>query len=260
MQRKVIPGEPVEIQAESFNCMLDAAAAHKAALSGNSVKKIPEAKTETILVRNDSGGDVLTYGILGIDGVVFDVDDNADEFYNNPCLKGVTPVEADHATKFVICQEPIADGKIGRCRIVGMSIALVDIQTSGDETCGAKTSTANLESGSGSCQIIYAPSGTGVKDCLVRFGGNSIGGVQRAKITTAPSATDDTISATLVDEVTPTPNLVGSAFDVYLRASKASVTLANHAPTLSNNGYIHVQRIGANYYLIPELLELDDCV
>jgi|GEM_PF-5054472 len=86
------------------------------------------------------------------------------------------------------------------------------------------------------------------------------GGVKRAKITTAPSATSATISATLVDEVTPTPNLVGSAFDVYLRASKASVTLADHAPTLSNNGYIHVQKIGANYYLIPELLELDDCV
>ena len=124
----------------------------------------------TLRIRNDSGGDLSQFGVLGIDGVVFNESDNSNEFKANPTLKGSTPVIATHAGNFAVLLEPCKDGKFARCVISGHCVVQVDMIDADDNWCDVKASNANLSSyGAGSAQIIHKPSGTGVKWCVVNL-------------------------------------------------------------------------------------------
>jgi len=251
MSKKVIAGEKFSITANTFNSFIDAADAHK-----NSSKTKPNRnqskKEETILIKNNSGSDIVRYGVLGIDGVNYDFTANPEEFLNNASLKGITPT-ADHLTSFVVTQEPIKIGEIGRCRVVGVTVAMVNIITEGDTTCGADTSITDLKSGSGGCDILYAPSGTGVKACLIRFGGGGGNEVKRVKhMQTLPTGNATTVTVWSVD-------LSGQPFPAYVAASKSAVDLAMHTPDIITGNILFVRKIGEDWYLDPPLLELEDC-
>jgi hypothetical protein len=123
-------------------------------------------------VKNTSGGDLARHSILGIDGVVFDHADNADEFKNRPTLSGITPALADHAGRFLVMTEPADNNKFARCILDGVAVCQVDITDADHNYCDIKDAySSELESyGLGSSQILHQPTGTGVKWCLVRLG------------------------------------------------------------------------------------------
>ena len=109
--------------------------------------------------------------MLGVDGMQIPQATNENEFYNNILLDGVSPVLADHCGKFVVCVDPIKDGRIGECIMSGLIQVQVDMIDADDNWCDVKASSANLSSyGAGSAQIIHKPAGTGVQWCLVQLG------------------------------------------------------------------------------------------
>jgi len=163
-------GEPISISADLFNDLQDIARLWR----GGLLSQTPGSKAtgRPLRIRNDSGGDLDRFDVLGIDGVVFNESDNSNEFKANPTMKGSTPTFAsDHVGNFAVLLEPCKDGKFARCTISGHCVVQVDMIDADDDWCDVKTATdANLSSyGAGSARILHKPSGTGVKWCLVNL-------------------------------------------------------------------------------------------
>lgn len=80
-----------------------------------------------VTVRNDSGGDRGQFDVLGIDGPIADPSTSeAHErtFAGRVALRGVTP-GSEHYGRFVVLQEPIKDGHLGRAQIDGPCPCLI---------------------------------------------------------------------------------------------------------------------------------------
>ncbi|MCP4248094.1 MAG: hypothetical protein GY778_13690 [bacterium] len=134
-----------------------------------------------VMVRNDSVVDVGRHGVLGIDGVLIEPQDDEDEFTARVLLSGLTPDPDLHAGKFVVLLEPGAPGDLGRAVIDGVVQVQVKMI---DEAHGyadvADADNAKLESGAtGPAQLLWVQSVSdrSVADvawCVVRLGGDRI--------------------------------------------------------------------------------------
>ena len=170
---KVQPGDDVKFPASTFNAFVDAAQAHK----NNVFHQAPgkdQPGDNLILVKNNSGSNLLTGNVLGIDGPIFSPDDNLTEFKYNFALKGVTPTK-DHYGKFIVLAEPIATGKIGRGYAGGVCPSQVAVLSSEAEEYQYADiyagSTAGLfASFNGSASILWKQSDIGLKWAIIRFG------------------------------------------------------------------------------------------
>ncbi len=178
--QKVKPGDSLAISATAYNAMLDAAMANMR----RPVTLSPSKRDQSdnfVLIINNSGADVGAFEILGIDGVVFGPDTSLSEFQFHPILKGVTPQEKLHKKKFVIVQEPIENGKIGRACIIGMTPAKIKVEESVANTpeewsvCGVVDSERGFlqASGEGVASVIWIEEGAGEKWAMVLLGGVS---------------------------------------------------------------------------------------
>ena len=168
MDRKQ-PGQRFSFTARLYNDLVEIVSQWRQGKFGN--RRDNGQRSPVLRIRNDSGGDLDRFAILGIDGVVFAESDNSNEFKGNPTLKGTTPVIATHAGKFAVLIEPCKNGKFARCMVSGHAVVQVDMIDADDNWCDVKASNAELSSyGAGSAQIIHKPSGTGVKWCLVQLG------------------------------------------------------------------------------------------
>ena len=134
-------------------------------------------------VENDSGGDLVEYGIAGIDQpsytppTIGGSNEADDAVLQAPVVRVETATEADHAGKFVITLGPIGDGERGQAVIMGLTWCRVDLQAESDTTAGVKDGEAEmLEGGKPGPTIVWKPSGTGEKWCLVLLGGGGGGG------------------------------------------------------------------------------------
>lgn len=133
-------------------------------------------------VRNDSGGDVERFGVLGLDEPLILPEDNLPVFGRGPVWKGVTPTSL-HAGRFVILTRPLASGAIGPAVISGVTVAKVDFAAgmAGYAEAGAGE-TACLEAVSdGSARVLWPrtvayPEYSGGDWAVVRLG-NPPGGV-----------------------------------------------------------------------------------
>jgi hypothetical protein len=167
MDRKQ-PGQRFSFTARLYNDLVEIVSQWRQGKFGN--RRDNGQRSPVLRIRNDSGGDLDRFAILGIDGVVFAESDNSNEFKGNPTLKGTTPVIATHAGKFAVLMEPCKNGKFARCMVSGHAVVQVDMIDADDNWCDVKASNAELSSyGAGSAQILHKPSGTGVKWCVVNL-------------------------------------------------------------------------------------------
>lgn len=163
---RVSPSSKVVPTGGTWNKIADAINAPRPATGGG----LSGAVSATLQIRNNSGADVDRFGVLGLDGVVYDVTDNAENYKNKAVLDGVEPTAADHETRFVVLDETLKDGVIGRAHASGVCIANVDMQAEGDTHAGITDGdVTKLTSGSGPVEILHAPAGTGEKLCIVRL-------------------------------------------------------------------------------------------
>ncbi|MFW6336658.1 MAG: hypothetical protein ACOC3G_05990 [Phycisphaeraceae bacterium] len=175
----VLPGQPLTISAGDWNAAIEAARAHQ--FGGARPAVAPTARPHTILVRNDTGGDLDRFAVLGIDGPVIAPADLAAEFNHRVAVKGIAPT-SDHVGngRLVILAENLPDGELGRAWAGGVCPALIDMQSAEDTTADADDATsAHLVSGGGPMTILWADAsethggntdGTGVQAAIVRFG------------------------------------------------------------------------------------------
>ena len=164
MTHRVLPGDKT-LPAAALNAAFAAAGRQTGGGAGS-------APRGTVYVQNNSGTLVERFGVLGVDGVVVDHATNDAEFLNRVMLDGNEPAIETHRGNFVVCLEPIDDGKVGRCAVVGLVQVQVDVVNELDEYADIKDADlAKLQSSAaGSARIIWKETGTGTKWALVAMG------------------------------------------------------------------------------------------
>lgn len=163
---KVSPGDVFEVPpARVWNNMVAAGYEYsKRELSNRATPPIRARETDLIRVLNDCGADRRVGEIMDIEGNA--ITDVREEF---KWLVGVEPADGH----FGILKEPLLDGKVGQLQVSGCCMAWVDVSDETHTSAAPSSGSYVLESAtSGPIDILYAPSGTGEKNCVVRFAGS----------------------------------------------------------------------------------------
>ena len=163
---KVTAGQPIQVSASAYNAIIDAVRAFSQG-GGNGgpggTFALPAPSPGIVKVRNDSGADRDRFDVLGASGVVFTPTDNLDGFKSQFVLTGIAPMVASHIGRFVVLQEPVADGKIGRAIISGATPVHLNVD---DEAFGwadvLNADPQKLQAAhSGTARILFKEPGTG---------------------------------------------------------------------------------------------------
>lgn len=171
---KVRPGDPVAISAATWNDVLDAAALAKG--SRRTGAGIPDGLEPGIVrVKNATDEDLDRFAALSVaHGIGVAPDKNVLAFQNEPAVLFGRVWSGDGA--WVVLQEPVPSGKIGRAMLFGVTPALVDFVDADhefaepvqDNAAGAIQSAA-----SGTARILWSPGKTGLQWCLLHVGAGS---------------------------------------------------------------------------------------
>lgn len=125
MARKVSAGDPLRPSAAVHNATLELIERRRAGRhnigAGGHARSGPDG---AILARNDSGAGRDRFDILGVDGPIVNVTENAAEFESRVSVVGVAP-EEKHRGRFVVLLEPLPGGLIGRACLFGACVARV---------------------------------------------------------------------------------------------------------------------------------------
>lgn len=243
--KHVSSGQPLSISATGWNAAMSAARHIQiAGLSrGGSVDRF-HRDPSFVWIRNDSDSDILSYAVLGIDGVVFDYDDSADEFLSHKVvLKGVKPALPDHKHNYAIPIEIIPQDHIGRAIISGAVQVQIEIESLDHRNALVEDSNgSSLVSTSGSgIPIIFRPEKLGQQWCVIRAGGlASDGGIYLGISTTALGAADWTANPPELGTGTVQPYDLDSAPDLSCPAGGTTETWYNVAPSEIASGAVLV--------------------
>jgi len=143
--------------------MIDAGRAWAdARFSSSSPNPIRPRETDIIKAKNTSGASRKLGEILRVEGKAIET-----ITAENPWLLGVEPTDTGY---FGILKEPAAISGIASLQVSGCCMALVNITDEDHKRALPVDGEYVLQSGSsGPIELLYAPSGTGEKTCVVRF-------------------------------------------------------------------------------------------
>lgn len=176
--KKVQPGDPLEIPAQTFSTFIEAAQFVKAHQQNRGRDARPEFRqTGIVLVQNDSGADRDRFDVLGIDAPIITPAENLDEFQDRVTLACSTPVPGTHLGRFVILLEPIPSGEIGRAVVSGVVQTYLYVYEDAHEWADVHPAPTGDEAYRltsaqyGGAQILWKQSGVGWKWAVVRLSG-----------------------------------------------------------------------------------------
>lgn len=181
--KHVSAGDPLNIPAEAYNAFVEAAEAHKRGQTGvYGTPGLTRQADGVILVRNDSGGNVDRFGVLGIDAPIIDPDDHEAEFKRRVALAVNTPASGTHDGLFVVLQESAGAGALVSARVTGVTPVLLNLTQADPEPTRADIAdgdaTALDPAANGVAQILWhATPGSGDTQvwAVVRLGGGGGG-------------------------------------------------------------------------------------
>ena len=78
-------------------------------------------QTGIILVKNGTADDLERFHVLGIDRPIFTPGESLFSFQDQIAVVGISPTEDDHLGRFLVLQEPLRAGMIGRACVSGVT-------------------------------------------------------------------------------------------------------------------------------------------
>jgi hypothetical protein len=168
MADRVKPGMPIPRGVATWNNILGAADAYAAGRLGQpTVERPGTALTEIIRIQNSSGAQVALGQVLEISGFLL-----SDVEKNFLWFDGDIP---DTTRPFAIAIEDIPSGAIGRAKVCGVCVALVNVTDEAHGYAAVADGEVVLQSAaSGPIRILFKPTGTGEATCAVLF--STVGG------------------------------------------------------------------------------------
>ena len=199
--RRLQSGDPVSaISADAYNELLDLVEDHRQSKPAAEVDHKPQPQRH-VRVRNDTGGDLNQYAVVGIAGPVIGPGTNTEAFKQELAISGVTPADPDHLGRFVVLQQPLKAGAIGDAVLAGLTIVKLDVTNNDDEHADIIDGDATaLGTGKGSARVLWTGSGTGPVWALVFLG-------YEAGVIVSPN---DTTPRPLIQKIVLGNNLSGS--------------------------------------------------
>ncbi|WP_417850651.1 hypothetical protein [Thalassoglobus sp.] len=127
--KKVQRGDALRIPAETFNTFIDAAKDYRSRTQNRGQQSQNELQQSgIILVKNGTPDDLDRFHVLGIDRPIFTPSDNLHSFLNQVAVVGATPTADNHLGRFLVLQEPLRSGMIGRACISGITPVRLNVQ------------------------------------------------------------------------------------------------------------------------------------
>ena len=175
---RVMPGQRSDsIPAAAFNGWQDAAEWVRRQRTFGQPPLSPNGIPPGALqVKNASGENLRRFSVVIPDNPVFEPadDDEPDAaviaakllaFQDQPCLRVFPAGPGDDLTTFLILQEPLPAGAIGRALAYGVTAAKLDIQAETDKYAVAQSGdrTTLTTTPYGGVPIVWKPAGTGIK-------------------------------------------------------------------------------------------------
>ncbi len=176
--KHVHPGDKLNIPATAYNAFVDAARDLQSRQRNAERESQRDFRQNGIvLVRNDSDDVIEAHHALAIGGVLIEPGsaDQERTFQSRTPLKGHVATVGSPKLGFVVAQEPIAVGEVGRCVITGITPARVHIYDERDTTCELDPLTTVLASAPlGGAPIIWRETGLGEKWAVIELGRPSL--------------------------------------------------------------------------------------
>ena len=153
-------------------------------LNQNTPVRRPNTEKQIVFLKNDGAIDIPQYGVVMIKDLIFQPSDNEDEFlfrfgFKGECYEeGNSPSEDPMA--FLITQESIAPGEVGKGMINGTTQVKIVINNINHNYARPLTGTFNLETAqTGPARIQFKEAGVGEKFAVIQM---STSDSQRIKI------------------------------------------------------------------------------
>lgn len=171
--RKVTTGEPFRPTASTWNAFIDAAilAKQRGDARGLSISAGGETPNNTVLVKNNTGGDLSVLSVGGIDSPIISPTDNEGEFKVRSGWNIISPTNT-HFGKLVVLAESIPAGEMGLAFVAGVVPVQVNRGNTVFDRADVNTASTATMSGhlAGTAQILWAE-GTGTDAwCAVLLG------------------------------------------------------------------------------------------
>jgi hypothetical protein len=253
--KRAIPGQPLDLPAAAWNAFIDTTQAFRRQQRGQRPGD-PSARDWSpgeCVVQNATEDDLDRFAVLGISGPLIDPEDNEDGFAERLAFTGVEPTEDHEAGAFVVLQEPVSAGAIGRAVVAGATVCKLDVGDADHLYASAADGNAGslVSAESGPALILWKQAGTGSgKWAVVRVGVEAERrpeGLVRVEIETDGGTSDEdaTATATYTYAITDRTNLDGSA------------AAAGQSPEVPREmGYRNAATLGTAYYDAGGLLVL----
>lgn len=199
--KDVTAGQALRFSAGDINACFAAARAHRARQLNTLAEASAFDQAGVVRVKNASGADRGTLEVLAIDVPLILPADNLARWRSEVTFSGITP-GTTHAGRYVVLQEPIANGKIGRAMVIGVTPALLDVTAESDRFAEVVSTVAtSLKTGTtGSARILWKESGTGSKRGVVMLTGEQ-GAIYTHTTTANPTAGDDAADGYVVGTI-----------------------------------------------------------
>ncbi len=172
---KVRSGEAVSIRASTWNAFIDAANFTRQARQNRLGEGLKSGLGfGIVLVKNCEERTYERFAALSVTGVCVTADANEDEFVScQPVLQGSRVTDERVERPYVILQEPLEAGAVGRAMLMGVTPAKVVVNDPEDGYAVPKAgSDGSLESAAtGVARILWKGSGSGARWCLLQLGG-----------------------------------------------------------------------------------------
>ena len=169
--RKVRSGQPLSIPASAYNAFIDAAQAHKDRRQDagqNARDRFRDGGV--VLVKNNTGGDLSRFSVVGLDDPIILPADSFDGFANRVAFGGSAPA-AGHEGRFAVLLDAVPDGQCGQAMVSGVIACPVYVADAShvyaDIAAGETDYLASAESGA--AQILWRPDGPGVVWAVVKL-------------------------------------------------------------------------------------------
>ncbi|MEI8018003.1 MAG: hypothetical protein WCH39_07360 [Schlesneria sp.] len=125
--KHVKPGDDLTIDANVYNAAVDAYLLKNGQQPRGSFRPEQEQQTR-IVIRNDTGSDVVAYQPIGFGNPLISPDDDLDGFLDRIILSGHGPLSS-YNYQWGLAQEAIPDGDFGEVAVSGLSYAQVQVKS-----------------------------------------------------------------------------------------------------------------------------------
>jgi hypothetical protein len=245
--KKAIPGQPLRIAAADWNAAMQAATAHQQA-TNSIMAKTRANSVELLQVANATSNNLPRFAAVQVSGIISHQPGN---------LVFRCQLANDNERPFFIVQEPLKTGQIGSAVITGLAASKINITDESHWYAQPQPGQQYLQScENSSARIVWAASGTGLKDAVVNLSAGSAGSgpggsFYRAKITSNLSLNPSVPRTDMTCDILHDNNSVKLAnVIVNILPDRTAVLVRRMRPALARDKIIIVSQIDGQYYVV----------